>query len=188
MTENTDKKTDAVIAAVSSLDKLDAAIESPCKTLFLLTGNVFNLQSSIEKVHKANKKVHVDIDFMEGFGRDAVFIEYLHQILKPDGIISTKSNLIKKAKSMNLFAVQRIFVFDSMSLASGIDSVLKIKPDAVEILPGIMPRIIKEVREKTKLPIISGGLISDKDDVEAALNAGAIGITTTNTAIWDLFM
>jgi glycerol uptake operon antiterminator len=181
------KKNEAIIAAVSSLDKIDAAIDSPCKTVFLLTGNVFNLQNSIEKIQKAKKKVYVDVDFMDGFGRDTVFLEYLHQVLKPDGIISTKGNLIKKAMSLTLFAVQRIFIFDSMSLQSGIDSVKNIKPDAVEILPGIMPRIIKKVREATKLPIISGGLISDREDVDAALEAGAIGISTGNTKLWNSY-
>jgi glycerol uptake operon antiterminator len=178
------KKNETIIAAVSSLEKLDSAIDSPCKTLFLLTGNVFNLQSSIEKIQKAAKKVYVDVDFIEGFGKDTVFIEFLHQVLKPDGIISTKGNLIKKAKSLGLFAVQRIFIFDSMSLQSGIDTVKNIKPDAVEILPGIMPRIITKVREETKLPVISGGLISNREDVDAAIKAGAIGISTGNTKLW----
>lgn len=185
MTEIAGKKTDTIIAAVTSLEKLDLAIESLCKTLFLLTGNVFNLQNSIEKVRKANKRVFVDIDFIEGFGKDTVFLEYLEQVLKPDGIITTRGNLIKEAKSLNLFAVQRIFIFDSMSLASGIDSVRKIKPDAIEILPGIMPKIIKIVREETKLSVISGGLISEKEDVEAAINAGAIAVTTSNARLWN---
>jgi glycerol uptake operon antiterminator len=182
----TDKK-DVIIAAVSSPEKLDAAIASNAKTLFLLTGNVFNLQSMIEKIHNANKKVYVDIDFIEGYGKDTVFMEYLHQVLKPDGVITTRGNLIKKAKSLGLFAVQRIFVFDSMSLNSGIDSVQNIKPDALEVLPGIMPRIIQKVREKTKLPVISGGLISEKEDVDAAVNAGAIGISTGNINLWSSY-
>jgi glycerol uptake operon antiterminator len=166
---------------------LDAAIASGAKTLFLLTGNVFNLQGMIERIHKADKKVYVDIDFVEGYGKDTVFMEYLHQVLKPDGVITTRGNLIKKAKTLGLFAVQRIFVFDSMSLDSGIDSVQNIKPDAVEILPGIMPRIIQKVREKTKLPVISGGLISEKEDVDAAVNAGAIGISTGNINLWNSY-
>lgn len=187
MADELNKKNDVIIAAVSTLELLEAAIKSNCKTLFLLTGNVFNLQESIEQVHKAAKKVYVDIDFIDGYGKDAVFIEYLHTTLKPDGIITTKGNLIKKAKSLNLFAIQRIFIFDSMSLASGIDSVQKIVPDAIEVLPGIMPKIIKKVREETKLPVISGGLISEKEDVQAAVNAGAIAITTGNVSLWNSF-
>lgn len=180
------KYVSAVIAAVNNMDKLDEAVQSKSKALFLLTGTIFNLQSSIEKIHHADKKVYVDVDLMEGFGKDAVFLEYLHKVLKPDGIITTKGSLIKKAKTMDLFAIQRIFVFDSMSLSSGIDSVLKIKPDAVEILPGVMPKVIKKVKDKTEMPVICGGLILDQDDVDIAIDAGAIAITTSNTSLWNL--
>ncbi len=180
------KYDNTIIAAIGTLDKLDAAIESKCKTIFLLTGNIFNLQSSIDKIHQANKKVYVDIDLMEGFGKDPVFLEYLNEVLKPDGIITTRSNLIKKAKGLGLFAVQRIFVFDSRSLNSGIDLVLKTRPDALEILPGIMPKVIREARDRAKLPVICGGLISDREDIDSAINAGAIAITTSRELLWDL--
>lgn len=178
--------TNTIIAAISDIEKLNAAISSQCKTLFLLTGTIFNLKSSIDKIHQAGKKVYVDVDLMEGFGKDPVFIEYLHEVLKPDGIITTKGNLIKKAKSLKLFAIQRIFVFDSRSLNSGIDSVLKIMPDAVEILPGIMPKVIRKARDEVKLPVICGGLILDKEDIDSAISAGAIAITTGNQSLWNL--
>lgn len=185
MSETT-KYTNLVIAAIVTLDKLETAIKSQCKTIFLLTGTIFNLQDSIDKIHQAGKKVYVDVDLMEGFGKDPVFLEYLSNVLKPDGIITTKGNLIKTARSLNLFAIQRIFVFDSKSFNSGIDSVTKIKPDAVEILPGIMPKIIRKARDEAKLPVISGGLILDKEDIDDAINAGAIAITTSNELLWNL--
>ena len=180
------KYTRTIIAAISTLDRLDAALASNCKTVFLLTGNIFNLQHTIDKVHQANKKVYVDIDLMEGFARDRIFLEYLSEILKPDGIITTKSNLIKKAKTLGLFAVQRVFVFDSRSLKSGIDSVLKMKPDAVEILPGVMPKVIRKTRDQAGLPVICGGLISDSEDIDNAIREGAVAITTSNELLWDL--
>ncbi len=175
-----------IIAAIGDLANLEAAIQSRCRTIFLLTGNIFTLQDSIDTIHRASKKVYVDIDLMEGFGKDAVFVDYLHEVLNPDGIVTTRGNLIKKAKSLNLFAIQRIFVFDSRSLNSGIDLVLKIRPDAVEILPGIMPKVIRKTRDETKLPVICGGLILDKEDVDGAIGAGAIAITTSNSSLWNL--
>ena len=58
------------------------------------------------------------------------------------------------------------------------------RPDLVEVMPGIMPRILKEIRGYTDIPLIAGGLISDKKDVMAALSAGADGISTTNEGLW----
>ena len=52
--------------------------------------------------------------------------------------------------------------------------------DAIEILPGIMPKIIKRFAGLTDKPIIAGGLISDQDDAQSALNAGASAVSTTN--------
>ena len=34
------------------------------------------------------------------------------------------------------------------------------------------------------MPVIAGGLISDKEDIIAALDAGAAAISSTNPAIW----
>ena len=48
----------------------------------------------------------------------------------------------------------------------------------------MMPRILKEIRGYTDIPLIAGGLISDKKDVMAALSAGADGISTTNEGLW----
>ena len=51
-------------------------------------------------------------------------------------------------------------------------------------MPGIMPKILKEIRGYTDIPLIAGGLISDKKDIMAALSAGADAISTTNEALW----
>ena len=53
------------------------------------------------------------------------------------------------------------------------------KPDFVEILPGILPRIITEISTQTPVPIIAGGLLRDKADVIAAMRAGAAAVSTS---------
>ncbi|MDD6816334.1 MAG: glycerol-3-phosphate responsive antiterminator, partial [Firmicutes bacterium] len=40
--------------------------------------------------------------------------------------------------------------------------------------------------EQTAIPIICGGLISDKEDVIGALSAGAAAISSTNQKVWKL--
>ena len=46
-----------VIAAVSNLEKLEKAIKSPCEIIFLLTGNIFNLQELVNRVKTSGKSV-----------------------------------------------------------------------------------------------------------------------------------
>lgn len=175
-----------IIAAVNDLEKLDPAIDSPCEIIFLLTGSIFNLKEIVDKCKVRDKCILVHLDLMEGFSKDAIALKYMHDNIKPDGIITTKSNLIKIAKDLNIFVIQRLFILDSLSLESGIKSIHSTKPDAIEILPGVMPKIIRMIYHETQIPLIAGGLISDKEDVINVLRAGAIGISTSRKEIWKM--
>lgn len=173
-----------VIAAVNNLEKIEKAIKSPCEIIFLLTGSIFNLQEIVSHIKEHNKSVYVHLDLIEGFSRNICALKYINEKIKPNGIITTKSSLIKAAKDMGLFSIQRLFMLDALSLESGINSIKTIRPDAVEILPGIMPRVTKVISTEVNIPIITGGLISDKEDVIASIKAGAIGVSTSREEIW----
>lgn len=58
------------------------------------------------------------------------------------------------------------------------------EPDYIEMLPGVIPELISEVRERTGIPIINGGLIRTKKHIENALAAGAIAVTTSDKTLW----
>lgn len=173
-----------VIAAINNFEYIDLAAKSPCNVVFLLKGDISNIAGIVEKFKNAGKCVFVHIDLIEGFSKDAVTLKYIHENIKPDGIITTKANLARIAKNNGIFIIQRIFALDSLSLASGIESLHSTKPDAIEILPGIVPKVIKEVHSHTRIPVIAGGLIRDKEDVIESLNAGAVGISTSKKEIW----
>jgi len=173
-----------VIAAVNNLEKLDKAIKSPCEIIFLLTGSIFNLEEIVNRIKSHGKSVYIHLDLIEGFSRNVCALKYINENIKPDGIITTKSSLIRAAKEMGLFSIQRLFMLDALSLDSGISSIKTIRPDAVEILPGIMPRVTKAISTDVNIPIITGGLISDKDEVIASIKAGAIGVSTSKEEIW----
>lgn len=54
----------------------------------------------------------------------------------------------------------------------------------IEVLPGVMPKVLGRICKESRIPVIAGGLISDKEDIMAALNAGAVSISTTNQQVW----
>lgn len=56
----------------------------------------------------------------------------------------------------------------------------------MEVLPGLMPKIIRQLCRTTGKPVIAGGLISDKEDVTGALGAGAVAVSSTNPAVWAM--
>lgn len=186
MTKNffTEVYDNPIIAAINDISRIDSAMNSPCKVVFLLTGDILNIKDVVDKLHEREKLVYIHIDLIGGFSKDIISLKYISEFIKPDGIITTKSNLVKAAKNLGIFTIQRLFLLDSLNLISGIKSIKVIRPDAVEILPGIMPKIVKEVGEETRIPVVAGGLIRDKTDVINSLNAGAVGISTSNEDVW----
>ena len=49
-----------------------------------------------------------------------------------------------------------------------------------------MPKIIARICKMVSVPVIAGGLISDKEDIMAMLSAGVVSISSTSPDIWFL--
>lgn len=174
-----------IIATVDNLDRLDDALESPCQNIFLLTGNIFNLKEIAHRVKSQDKGLYIQVDLIDGFSKDTWGLEYIIKNIYPDGIITSKSNLVRMARDLGAFTIQRLFLSDSASLERGIESIHSIRPHALEILPGLMPKVIEIIYARTKIPIIAGGIILDRQDVRDSMEAGAIAISTGNQDIWN---
>ena len=170
-----------VIAAFRKVEDFRIDGLSNVGVLFILGGDIFNLPALVEQAESFKKLVFVDIDLIKGIGKDAAGIRYLARESNVHGIITTKSNLINSAQKENLISIQRIFVLDSESLSGGLNVVEKSKPDAIEVLPGlILPKIMNRIRLRSSVPVIAGGLITMPQEIQEILSSGAIGISTTN--------
>lgn len=173
-----------IIVGVKDINNLEAALESDCEIVFLLCGTIFNLKEITQKVKSKGKLIFIHVDLIDGFSRDATALKYISEEIKPDGIISTKNNQLKVAKSLGLLTVQRIFIIDSLSIDTAIKASQMIEPDAIEIMPGIMPRITKQLSTSLDVPVIVGGLISKEEEVKNALQSGALGVSTSEKSLW----
>ena len=123
-------------------------------------------------------------DRITGLSSKEVAVDFIRNNTSADGIISTKPALIKRARELSLYTTLRVFVLDSMAFENIEKQMSVARPDIIEILPGLMPKVIRRVCRLVKVPVIAGGLISDKEDVMAALSAGAISVSTTNQKVW----
>ncbi len=175
-----------VIAAIKNDNGLLKCKKSKSTVAFILYGNINNISDIVTKAKNANKLAFVHIDLIEGLSSKEAAVDYIKQNTDAIGIISTKANLIKYAKSLGFITVQRFFILDSLAIENVLRNDKQSHADFIEILPGLMPKIIKKLSHKLKHPIIAGGLISDEDDVKTALNAGALGVSTTCEDMWFL--
>ncbi|KHT63358.1 hypothetical protein RJ45_13300 [Photobacterium gaetbulicola] len=175
-----------IIATVKNQGDLDAALQSQCQTIFILFGNICNIGRIVNQVKMAGKSAFVHVDFLEGAANKNIVIEFLSIVSKADGIISTKSSMIKAAKAHDLISIQRIFMIDSITYHNIDQQVAQSKPDCIELMPGAMPKVIRWVTDKVNIPVIAGGLVCDEEDALAAFKAGANAISTTNQQVWAL--
>ncbi len=175
-----------IIAAVKDEHGLEQCLKLDCRVVFILFGNILNIGDIVRRVKDAGRTAIVHIDLISGLSSKEISVDFIRSNTGADGIISTKPQLIRRAKELSLITVQRFFVLDSLSF----QNVEKIKdlchPDFVEILPGVMPKIIRRIASEIGIPVIAGGLITDKDDIVQALSNGAVAISSTNEDVWRL--
>lgn len=176
-----------IVPAVRGWKDFEALIASPYQYLVLLDSHVGQVKGAVDEASRHGKKMLIHADLIEGLKNDEYAAEFLCQHVRPAGIISTRSIVIQKTKQNGLIAIQRLFLLDTNALEKSIALVGRTKPDYIEVLPGIMPHMIKEVYERTETPILAGGLIRTKDDVELALSAGADAVTTSRRDLWNNF-
>lgn len=173
-----------IIAAVKNCDGLEKSLTSDCRVVFILFGDLVGIAGIVDRIKSAGKLAMVHVDLIDGLSPRDIAVDFIAKSTNADGIISTKANLVRHAKSCGLFTVQRFFVLDSISLANIGKQLPLENADLIEILPGVMPKIICQLSQTTGKPIIAGGLISDKEDILNALEAGAVAISSTNEKIW----
>ncbi|SHE99483.1 glycerol-3-phosphate responsive antiterminator [Clostridium fallax] len=174
-----------IVAAVKDEKQLDKVLKTDVQVIFVLFGDILNVKRISEKIENAQKIGIVHVDLVEGLSNKEVALEFLKITTKFKGIISTKPQIVRAAKRLGFIAVQRIFIIDSLSLAS-VEKHLVEECDALEMLPGLLSKVIENLSKSISMPLIAGGLISDKDDVMQALKCGATCISTTRENIWSM--
>ena len=165
-----------IIAAVRDDEGLAQCLRTDIQTVFVLYGDICNISEIVRQIKDAGK--------ISGLAAKEISVDFLRRSTQADGVISTRANMIQRAKELNMIAILRVFLIDSMALDSAL-SAKNLKPDAIDILPGLMPSMLRKVRQLTGLPILTGGLITEKKEVMQALEAGALAISST-PAVWQM--
>lgn len=175
-----------IIAAVRDDRLIEQALASKAGTVFLLSGTINNLSTACRAIIQAGRLCFLHIDLIEGLRPDQQGLRFIAEQLRPTGIITTKPACIKWAQNLGLSTVQRIFMLDHAALQDGLRNIQACQPDLVEIMPGVSEKAIRLACEYFKRPLIAGGLVSTAEDVRLALGAGALAVSTSEAALWEL--
>lgn len=179
-----------VIAAVKNEEGLELCCRmEEIQVIFILYGDICTIGNIVKRIKHAQKTALVHIDLISGLSSREVSVDFIGSQTEADGIITTKPALIRRAKELGLNTVLRFFVIDSLSLKN-IENLgeqhASARPDFIEVLPGVMPKVLKKISKISRIPMIAGGLITDREDVMGALNAGAAAVSATNQDVWRL--
>ena len=173
-----------VIPALRNMKDFEKVLKTDHELIIFLETRLSQVESIVKLSKQHNKKIIMHADLIQGLKGDEYGLEYLIHNVKVDGIISTKSSAISFAKKRNVMGIQRLFAIDSHALDHNLNVCQKIQPDYIEVLPGILPGVIKEIYERTGIKVIAGGLIRTEEDVKNSMENGAYAVTTSNRELW----
>lgn len=176
-----------ILPAARKMKDVEKLMKLSYEYIVLLDTHISQIKTIVDMVRANGKKALLHADLVEGLKNDEYAAEFLCQVVKPAGLISTRASVILKTKQNGLLAIQRMFMLDTNALEKSYKLIERTEPDYIEVLPGVMPHMIAEVSQRTGIPIFAGGLIRSVDDVEQALAAGAVAVTTSNAELWKHF-
>ncbi|MBC2368083.1 glycerol-3-phosphate responsive antiterminator [Listeria booriae] len=173
-----------IIPAAHNHRDVEKILNLDAEYMVMLETQVGQLKSLINLAASGGKKVLLHADLINGLKNDEYAVDFLCQEIRPAGIISTRGNVIIKAKQHKVIAIQRLFMLDSSAFTKGTALVQKVQPDFIELLPGILPTMVEQMTELLHIPVIAGGLITSQQQVDDILAAKATAITTSQKSLW----
>ncbi len=178
---------DRLIAAIKDPKSFDRFMETDIQSAFLLMGNISVIKRYVDLLKKHDRHVFLHLEKIPGISYDREGLKFIAKFVKPTGIVTTKSSLIQFAKNEGLLAIQRLFLIDTDAVANGLKTVNEIQPHALEVMPGLIPEMIKKIKKETDLPIITGGLIQHARHIEEAISSGAVAASTGRSWLWKKY-
>lgn len=173
-----------IIAGVRGYKEMEAAMKSSLQTIFLLGGELIGLRDMCRAIRAADKEVYLHLDLVKGLSKEESAIHFLSREVKPTGIISTHRGVIQAAKKYKMLTVQRFFLIDSASSDGIVKTCQATRPDFIEVMPGVAHKHLQKLTQMVNVPVIAGGLLDDEEDVQAALDAGCVAVSTSKRELW----
>lgn len=192
-----------ILLAISQVKDFERFLKSTLDTCILMDFHINLLPAMMQRAHAAGKKVYLHADLLRGVSADEFGCEYLCQRLRADGIISTKPKVLEAARRNHVTTILRLFLIDTKSLEKGIALIRSLRPDHVELLPGLACDVIPDLKqrlathgistdlshkEQPDLTFLCGGLIKAPTQITRCLEAGACAVTLSDQQLAEDYL
>ena len=171
--------------AIVAGGQFDDALLSPAGIIFLLRGNGLELAEVVQRTHDAGKLLAVHLDLVDGLRADHWGVAWLARS-GVDAIITSHGQLMSVIRKEGALAIHRLLLSRREHLDTAVNALSRWRPDIVEILPGVVLPSVATLLPPLEVPLLAGGFIRTPLDARAVLGVGAVGVTTSSQALWDL--
>ena len=141
-----------VLPAVKDAGRLEACLAQPAGVVFLLCGDILNIDRLIDRVHQAGKYAVVHADLVAGLAPREIAVDFLHRC-GADGIISTRPMLLRRGRELGMLTVLRVFAIDSKAVSNLGRETEGGMPDVIEILPGTLCKVLRRLSRELPVPL-----------------------------------
>ena len=174
-----------IIPAPRNYEDYKYALEhSESLSVILLFGDINVLPELLAQAREHKKRLLVHLDLLSGIGKDKAGVTFLAR-MGIEAVITTKAQLGKFAHELGMIVIHRLFLMDSQAVKTGVNLLQGYKPDGLELLPASVPAsVVSELANVTGLPILGGGLMHTKEDIEQAIANGLKAVSASRRELW----
>ncbi|MFU1854024.1 glycerol-3-phosphate responsive antiterminator [Citrobacter portucalensis] len=174
-----------IIMAIYGIEQLKTALSSKAEVCIIANIDLIKLQPVIELLSKAGKYVIVNIDSCNGLSQDKGGIDYVAET-GAMGLLSTRLQTVQRAKKCGLVTMQKIFVTDRSTWLRSLKAVEQSEPDYVQLMPAQMLPLLPQADRNVLPPIVASGFVCNEEHAQTALLYGAIAVSSSDSALWDV--
>ncbi|MFL5734977.1 MAG: glycerol-3-phosphate responsive antiterminator [Chloroflexia bacterium] len=173
-----------IVPAVRDLTRLRRALSAGPSVVIVFSPSIDMVVEMAGQAQQAGVLLLVHADMMEGIASDAAGLRFLARS-GVGGVATTRAQTMTMAHQAGLVVTFRAFLIDSAALETVARIVERNHPDVVEALPApVLSHLPSHYIDDLGVPILAGGLVRTKADVDAAIAAGATAISTSTEALW----
>jgi glycerol-3-phosphate responsive antiterminator len=164
---------------------LTALTMSGHNVIFIRHCDLFDIKSLCQQASHQGYALYINVDHINGIHPDAAGLQYLIEQFHIAGIASANLKVLTLGKTLGLHTILHIFAADSTGLESATEMVNTSAIDLFNVSPAlVVPSISAMLTTLLPRPFITSGLISTRRQIQAVLQAGALGVVVIQPELW----